>query len=106
MWWRQIGEAWAGLKALLSVREPGETRRIHLVKAKIRRHIETTQARTAGGALFSYDGLVQSRVVEGDELTYTLDALDELVADGVLEHVPDQLYALRGRGPFGRVNPP
>jgi hypothetical protein len=32
--------------------------------------------------------------------------LDELVADGILECVADQSYALHGRGPFGRLNPP
>jgi hypothetical protein len=105
MLWRAIREAWDGLKTFPNLWVSGKKRRIQLVKAKIRRHVETSQARIAGGALFNYDGLVQSGVVEGGELTYTQEALDELVADGILECVSGQSYALRGRGPFGRLNP-
>jgi hypothetical protein len=106
MSWHAVREVWNGLTASLSLGEAGKKRHIQHVKAKIRRHFETHQARTAGGALFNYDGLVQSGVVRGGELACIQEALDELVADGILERLAGQSYALHGRGPFGRLNPP
>jgi hypothetical protein len=106
MLWRAIKETWDGLTDSLSLGRAGKKRRIQLVKAKIRHHFETSQARVAGGALFNYAGLVQGGVIQGNELAYAQEALDELVADGILECVASQSYALHGRGPFGRLNPP
>jgi hypothetical protein len=106
MSWQAFREVWHGLTASLSLGEAGKKRRIQHVKAKIRQHFETHQARIAGGALFNYAGLVESGVVRGGELTCVQEALDELVADGILERLADQSYALHGRGPFGRLNPP
>lgn len=106
MSWQAIREVWHGLTASLSLGETAKKHRLQQVKAKIRRHFETHQARIAGGALFNYDGLVQSGVVRGGELACVQEALDELVADGILERLAGQSYALRGRGPFGRLNPP
>lgn len=106
MVWRAMRDAWENLTASLSLGEAGRKRRILHVKAKIRHHFEVSQARVAGGALFDSDGLVQSGVVRHGELGYVQDALDELVADGILERTPGQSYALHGRGPFGRLNPP
>jgi hypothetical protein len=106
MLWRAIKETWDGLTDSLSLRQAGRKRRIQLVKAKIRHHFETSQARVAGGALFNYAGLVEGGTIQDSELAYAQEALDELVADGILECVAGQSYALRGRGPFGRLNPP
>ena len=55
--------------------------------------------------MFNYDGLVQGGVVERGELPYAGDALDELVAAGILERVFGRSYALKGRGPSGRLYP-
>jgi hypothetical protein len=106
MLWRTIREVWDSVAGPLNVGAAGKQHRLQLVKAKIHHYFETSQARVAGGALFNHQGLVQSGVVRGGELTYVQDALDELVKDGILERVADQSYALRGRGPFGRLNPP
>jgi hypothetical protein len=106
MLWRAIKETWGGLTDSLNLRRAGKAQRIQLVKAKIRHHFETSQARMAGGALFNYAGLVQGGVIQDSEIAYVQDALDELVADGILECGADQSYALHGRGPFGRLNPP
>jgi hypothetical protein len=105
MVWQAMKEAWDGLAVSLSLRGAGKKRRIQLVKAKIRHHFETSQAKVAGGALFNYAGLVQGGVIQDSDRAYVQDALDELVADGILECVGDQSYALHGRGPFGRLNP-
>ena len=106
MLWRAIKETWDSLTDALSLGQAGRKRRVQIVKAKIRHHFETSQARVAGGALFNYAGLVQGGVIQDSERAYAQEALDELVADGILECVAGQSYALHGRGPFGRLNPP
>jgi hypothetical protein len=106
MLWQAIRDAWNRLTVPLSHGEAGRKRRIQHVKHKIRHHCEASQARMAGGALFDPEGLIRSGAVQPDELIYVQDALEELVADGILERVPGQSYALHGRGPFGRLNPP
>src|SRR5262245_17693214 len=106
MLWQAIKETWDGLTDALNRGQAGRKRRIQVVKAKIRHHFEASQARVAGGALFNYAGLVQGGVIQDSERAYAQEALDELVADGILECGADQSYALHGRGPFGRLNPP
>jgi len=106
MLWRAIRETWDGLTDALNLGQAGRKRRVQVVKAKIRHHFETSQARVAGGALFNYAGLVQGGIIQDSERAYAQQALDELVADGILEFGADQSYALHGRGPFGRLNPP
>ena len=103
MWRQPIKEAWASLKALLTPHHVGKRHRIDVVKRKIRSYVEHGQRGRPSGALFNYNTLVD--VVDADEQVYLQEALDELVAGGILDRVVGRFYMLKSAGPTAPMYP-